>query len=88
MGSKGALVFDGKNEIMIRPYPVKAIDTNGAGDLFAGAFLYQITHGKDYKVAGDFASLSSAKLVTQFGPRLTPTMLKEVVGRARSFNLL
>ena len=26
----------------------KAIDTNGAGDMFAGAFLYAITSGKSY----------------------------------------
>jgi fructokinase len=38
--------------------------------MFAGAFLYAITHGYSYQQAGDFASLASAKVVGQFGPRL------------------
>ena len=70
LGSKGALVFDGKEFIEIDAHPVKAIDTNGAGDMFAGAFLYAITHGHSYALAGNLASLAAANLVTQFGPRL------------------
>ena len=30
----------------------KAIDTNGAGDMFAGAFLYAITSGRSYGLGG------------------------------------
>lgn len=70
LGPKGALVFDGKKEIHIVTMPVNAIDTNGAGDLFAGAFLYGITHGLNYAEAGKLGSLSASTLVTQFGARL------------------
>ena len=70
LGSQGALLFDGEKEIKIEPNTVKAIDSNGAGDMFAGAFLYAITHGKSYEDAGKLASLASAKVVSQFGPRL------------------
>ncbi len=70
LGSKGALLFDGKKEIHIEPNAVTAIDSNGAGDMFAGAFLYAITHGKSYEEAGKLASLASSKVVSQFGPRL------------------
>ena len=69
-GAKGALVYDGESVIQIPPHPVKAIDTLGAGDMFAGAFLYALTHAMDYQQAGEFASLASSKVVTQFGPRL------------------
>lgn len=70
LGSKGAIAFDGTTMHVIEPNEVTAIDTNGAGDMFAGAFLYAITHGHDFSAAGRLASAASAKVVSQFGPRL------------------
>lgn len=70
LGSKGALVFDGENQLNIAPHAITAVDSNGAGDMFAGAFLYAITHGYSYQQAGDLASLASAEVVSNFGPRL------------------
>ena len=69
-GALGAEVFDGENYISIAGNEVKAIDTNGAGDMFAGAFLYAITQGYDLEKAGELASLASSEVVTVFGPRL------------------
>ena len=71
-GSRGATLFDGNEYISIAPNKVKAINTNGAGDMFAGAFLYGITQNYNFKKAGEFASLASSQVVTQFGPRLDP----------------
>ncbi len=70
-GSDGALVYDGEALLSVASHPVKAIDSNGAGDMFAGAFLYALTHGYSYQQAGDFASLAASRVVTQFGPRLS-----------------
>lgn len=70
LGDKGAIAFDGEMIHNIQPNEVKAVDSNGAGDMFAGAFLYAITHGHDFAAAGRLASLASAKVVSQFGPRL------------------
>ena len=56
-----------------------AIDSNGAGDLFAGAFMYGITNGKSFADAGKLASLASSKVVTQFGPRLELNQAKEML---------
>lgn len=79
LGANGALVFDGDVFIDIEPYRVKAVDTNGAGDMFAGAFLYAITHGNSFADAGKLASLASSRVVSQFGPRLTPEQAKRVL---------
>ncbi len=70
LGAEGALVFDGQREISIAGNKVDAIDTNGAGDMFAGAFLYAITHDHDHETAGKLASLASSKVVASYGPRL------------------
>ena len=69
-GADGALLFDGSNYIPIDAHAVTAVDTNGAGDMFAGAFLYALTQGKDFETAGKLASLASATVVANFGPRL------------------
>ena len=79
LGAKGALVFDGTNDISIEPFPTKALDTNGAGDMFAGAFLYGITNGMDFAQAGKLASLASSKVVSKFGPRIEATQAKALL---------
>lgn len=71
LGSEGALVVDESGRTPIAPNWVKAVDTNGAGDMFAGAFLYGITHGMDNAQAGRLASLASSQVVTVFGARLS-----------------
>ncbi len=70
LGAEGAAIYDGTDLISISANPVKAVDTNGAGDLFAGAFMYGLTHGKSYEEAGILASKASSIIVSQFGPRL------------------
>lgn len=80
LGANGALIYDGDTFINIEPYRVKALDTNGAGDMFAGAFLYGITHGRSYADAGKLASLASSRVVAQFGPRLEPSQVQRVLG--------
>lgn len=79
LGAEGALVFDGQQSFEIAPHNVKAIDTNGAGDSFAGAFLYGLTQGWDFAKAGKLASLTSATVVTQYGPRLNKAGYEKVL---------
>ena len=69
-GANGATVFDGDSLSQVPGVKAKAIDTNGAGDMFAGAFLYAITSGKSYLKAAQLANQAAAKVVERFGPRL------------------
>ena len=69
-GADGAVAFDGRTLHRIAPVPTRAVDTVGAGDMFAGAFLYGITQGMDYQQAGNLASLASSRIVSSMGPRL------------------
>ncbi|MES2605098.1 MAG: adenosine kinase [Pseudomonadota bacterium] len=81
LGSKGALMFDGKKLLTVDSIPVKAIDTNGAGDMFAGAFLYAITNGKDFATAGRLASYAASRTVSYFGPRLPAEAHPEILSK-------
>ncbi len=79
LGANGALLYDGDTFIKIEPYRVRAVDTNGAGDMFAGAFLYGITHGHSMAEAGKLASLAASRVVAQWGPRLEPQAAKKLL---------
>jgi sugar/nucleoside kinase (ribokinase family) len=79
LGAKGAVVFDGENLIHIDANTVTPVDTNGAGDLFAGAFMYGLTHGQSYEQAGILASRASSIIVSQFGPRLKQEQYRSLV---------
>ena len=70
LGAKGAKVITGDKHVDIEVSAVKAIDTNGAGDMFAGAFMYGLTQGMSDRDAGMLASESAARIVSTFGARL------------------
>lgn len=82
-GKAGAVLFDGIALIEIKPYQVNAIDSLGAGDMFAGAFLYGLSQGMSYQQSGDWASRASSKIVTQYGPRLETAQTQALL---KSFN--
>lgn len=81
LGGDGALVYDGAQLHRIQPWPITAVDTNGAGDMFAGAFLYGLTQGFDFPRAGRLASIAAATVVSQYGPRLHPTQHRGILGK-------
>lgn len=71
MGKDGALVVVADTRIKIEPVATTAVDTNGAGDMFAGAFLYGVTQGMTDQDAGRLASHAAARIVSTFGARLS-----------------
>jgi sugar/nucleoside kinase (ribokinase family) len=80
LGGEGSLIYDGQEFSMIAPQPTQAIDTNGAGDMFAGAFLYGITHGYSFVDAAQLANKSAASLISKFGARLNPESQRSIIG--------
>jgi len=84
LGPQGVLVFDGKQKNIIPSCKVKALDTNGAGDLFAGAFLFGLSRGKDLVTSSKLACRASSHLVTKLGARLAKEeavkIRKEILG--------
>ena len=83
-GPRGSLVITGDNMVNVPAVPTQAVDTNGAGDMFAGAFLYGITHGMDQAQAAALANRAAAEVVSQHGNRLTAERLQAIL---REFNV-
>jgi sugar/nucleoside kinase (ribokinase family) len=84
LGSKGSVIFDGQALIEIAPFPVKAIDTVGAGDIYAGGVLYGITNGMDWPTSGRLGSLASAKLVTTLGARMATIDVRSLLAEIKN----
>ncbi len=61
----GAIVSTQQERRKIEGLRVKSIDSNGAGDTFAGAFLAELTRGQDLFQAAEYANVAAA-LSTQF----------------------
>jgi sugar/nucleoside kinase (ribokinase family) len=78
-GTKGADIWDNGVHTHVDAHTVEAIDTNGAGDMFAGAFMYGLTQGMDMKKCGNLASLCASRVVTQYGPRLDTQQMQEML---------
>lgn len=68
-GKKGGVLFDGKETVNYPVLPVSVVDSNGAGDVFHGAFAFAVTKGYDYYDACVFSSAVSALKCTKVGAR-------------------
>ncbi|KJF49254.1 MULTISPECIES: ribokinase [Bacillus] len=66
-GKNGVRYFDGSKEVLVPGYPVKAVDTTGAGDTFNGALAVALTEGNSLYDALAFANLAASISVTKFG---------------------
>lgn len=69
-GPHGAHLRYAGTETHVPAYNCSPRDLTGAGDMFAGAFLYGITHGYAPEVAAKGANYLCMKVITQIGARL------------------
>ena len=70
LGPKGSLLMDDGTLHPVEGVPARAVDTTGAGDMYAAGVLYALAAGLDWPTAGHLASHAAARVVTQFGARL------------------
>jgi sugar/nucleoside kinase (ribokinase family) len=69
-GANGAYVRYGGAESHVPAFPCEPKDLTGAGDMFAGAFLYGITQGISANRTARAACYLAMKVITQIGARL------------------
>ena len=69
-GPLGCVVVEDGASTAVPAVPVEAVDTNGAGDMFAGVFMYAATHGHSHLQAARLANQAAAMVVGQHGNRL------------------
>ena len=82
-GGAGSYVVENGNVAKVDGFDVKAIDTNGAGDSFAGAALFGLTNGMTAAQAAKWGNYFASRVVEHIGARLPMDMkdhVKSVVG--------
>jgi sugar/nucleoside kinase (ribokinase family) len=67
LGPRGCAVFTAEGERPVPGFAVRALDTTGAGDCFAGAFLAALRRGLAIEEAGRFANAEAALAIQQLG---------------------
>jgi len=77
-GPEGAILYENHQRLHVPGVPVEAVDTTGAGDLFAGGVLFGLTHGYSLEEAGRLGSYAAAQVVARYGPRLERALQEEI----------
>ena len=67
LGKNGSVYYDKDTKIQQSAYPVKAVDTTGAGDTYTGYFIAGILRGLSIQETMVLASKASAIAVTKKG---------------------
>lgn len=78
-GERGSLTFTEEDIVEIPAYPVKAVDTTGAGDVFHGGYIYGLLQGWELRKILTFASACAALKCRKPGGRAGIATLEEVI---------
>ena len=78
LGKNGSLIRQKDEHHQIGCIPARAVDTTGAGDLYAAGFLYGLIHGYTLNICGNIGSLLSGKVVEVVGAKLDERQWLEV----------
>ncbi len=79
LGARGSFIASGNYREFIPAYPVKAVDTTAAGDVYCGCFAVALTEGLSLPDAVRFASAASAISVTRMGAQPSAPTREEIV---------
>ncbi|MDX8398229.1 MAG: adenosine kinase [Mariprofundaceae bacterium] len=79
LGKKGSIIMHQGEALPIEGVSVDAIDTTGAGDMYAAGVLYGITNNLSWQQAGHLGSHAAAKVVAQLGARLPKSFSSEEI---------
>ncbi|MEK9649728.1 MAG: adenosine kinase [Gammaproteobacteria bacterium] len=77
-GAGGCWIVDGLQVTQVPGVKINPVDTNGAGDMFAGCFMYALLNNCSLEECGKFANYGASKVVETFGPRLDAAGYAEV----------
>jgi sugar/nucleoside kinase (ribokinase family) len=79
MGSRGSLVVKGKEIIEVEAAPVaRVVDTTGAGDAYAGGFLYGYVTGHSLRKCATFGNLAAGEVIGRMGARPSANLAQQV----------
>ena len=78
LGSRGALLYDGKKAELIPCFQVKAVDSTAAGDTFGAALAIRLCKGDEIHDAIRFAHAAAGICVSRLGAQVSIPREEEV----------
>lgn len=78
LGSRGALLYDGKTMELIPCFKVKAVDSTAAGDTFGAALAIRLCKGDEMREAIRFAHAAAGICVSRMGAQVSIPKAEEV----------
>ena len=83
IGKEGSYIKSGSNQVQITPRLANAIDTTGAGDLYAAGFLFGLAKDYSLEVCGKIGSLVSGNVVEVLGAKMTDAVWEDIHAEIR-----
>ena len=84
IGQNGSLVKYGGTIYKIQPVLTEAIDTTGAGDIYASGFLYGFINDMGIMDAGYLGSLMASKVIETYGAKIPDPALEFIKQEIKS----
>jgi sugar/nucleoside kinase (ribokinase family) len=72
----GAHILCGGDRWHVDAVPTHVVDATGAGDLFAGAFLWGFTNGYELETCGRMACVAASEIISHIGARPEADLLE------------
>ena len=72
IGKDGALIARGAERLRVDAHLVEALDTTGAGDLWASGFLYGLNHGLSLESSANLGCKVGSEVVQVMGAVIPP----------------
>jgi len=82
-GAEGSWILRGSARHFVPAIPVRALDTTGAGDLYAAGFLFGLLNGHPLDICGHLGSILGGKVVEVLGAKMDAERWTETMGLVR-----
>jgi sugar/nucleoside kinase (ribokinase family) len=68
-GDNGAHIISDEGRIHVPAVPTRIVDATGAGDAFAGAFLWGLAEGHALELCARMGNAAASSVISHIGPR-------------------
>ena len=78
VGKRGSYVQQSSQQHHIGAITTNCTDSTGAGDLYAGGFLYALSNGFDLRKCGEIGTIAAGRVVEIIGTKLSEETWEEI----------
>ncbi len=78
IGKEGSFIKSGNEKVLVKPRLAMAVDTTGAGDLYASGFLFGLANNYSLEVCGNIGSIVSGKVVEVIGAKMCDEVWEKI----------